>query len=43
MKQYDNDFKEFQSDIEKRNLKWKRLSSIIKDKDIFENDNILIS
>ena len=43
MKQYDNDFKEFQSDIEKRNLKWKRLSSIIKDKDIFENDDIPIS
>lgn len=43
MKDYNNDLEEFQRDIERKNLKWKRLSSILKNKEIFKNDNIPIS
>ena len=43
MNEYNKDFEEFKSEIESKKLKWKRLSSILKEKDFYKNDNIPIS
>ena len=42
MNEYDKDFKEFKVEIEKKNPKWIRLSSILKGEEIYKNDKLPI-